>query len=123
MKKLITLYIITVALGIALAFATPTQDKPKADSYTLTENERRNWAQFNQQEKSLSAALDQAIANAVNQPVGENSQRIHANLQQAWLSLDLVRSRRDSWLLKLQLDHDCKGCGIEADRLTRPPAK
>lgn len=110
MKRIILFLIIFLA---APAFA---EDK----SYTLTDTERQQWQQFAQSEKQLAQALDQAVSNAINAPVGAQSQAVHANIQQAGLSLELVRARRDAWLLKLQSDHDCKGCQIEADKLTRP---
>jgi hypothetical protein len=111
MKRIFFLLIFLAPLVLA-------QDNKPA--YTLSETERREWRQFGESEKQLSQALDQAIGAAVNQPVGEQSKEVHAAIQRAWLALNLVKAQREAWLNKLLLERDCKGCGIEGDKLIRP---
>jgi hypothetical protein len=114
MKSIILFLVIFLASIAALA------DDKKPDPLALSETERREWQQFAQSEKQLDTALNQAISNAVNQPVGEASKEIHAAIQQAWFALNLVRARKEAWLSRLLLERDCKGCGIEGDKLIRP---
>lgn len=104
------------AISELMACGLAAQNK---SAYILSETERREWQQFGQSEKQLSTALDQSVINAVNAPVGEQSKEVHAAIQRAWLALNLVRAQRETWLLKLQSDHDCKGCAIEADKLIK----
>jgi hypothetical protein len=109
-------------LILILPGAIFAQDKAasKPDALTLSDQEKAQWRQFGESEKQLSQAYDQAIAGAVNQPVGEASKEIHAAIQRAWLALNLVKAQREAWLNKLLLERDCKGCGIEGDKLIRP---
>lgn len=91
------------------------------DPYVLTDPERAQWSQFAQQEQQFTQQFDQAILAAVGTPVGDKSRDIHGEIQRAWLSLNLVQTRRDAFLAKLQAEHGCKSCTIQDGKLAPPP--
>lgn len=115
MKTVVILLII-----IAISIVALGQTKP--ENLALGEQEAAQWEQFAKSEQQLQRALGQAIDNAINQPVGSESQSIHASIQQVGLNLNVLRARRESWLANLQLDRGCKGCLIENGKLIKPPA-
>ena len=117
MKPSKTLFLILlIALVGACWLSVHAADK----DYALADAEQQQWAQLNQIEKNANDAYQTAIVRAVNTPVGEQSKEVHAAVQSGWLAVGMVTAQKKAFLAQLQADHDCKGCQIIGNTLTKP---
>lgn len=100
-----------------LLFALSFGQAPAPAAYTLTPDEARTWASFDEAEAATARALDAAVSRAINTAVGPASAEIHGAISQTGLALELVRSRRAMFLATLQAREKCPACVIRDGKL------
>jgi Fe-S cluster biogenesis protein NfuA len=119
---LATIHLLVYSLALAALVAWPVtgqQQTVKAEApapITLGEQEQQELKVLVQAEREAQQNANEALNRAVNTAVSATTSiEIHAALKEAWGRMELLRSKREAWLARAQLAHNCKGCGVSDD--------
>ena len=108
--------IVTILFALVLLVQTPQQA-----ATVLTDKQKAEWAQLQQDERQQAQALQAIVMDALNLELGPTTSILfHAQIREAQLKLGSLQAQKAAWLARLQLESNCKDCVIEGDRLTKP---